>query len=532
MASIVQLTNLIDSANNSAAIRLEDTGDTLFVGRNATVASTGVVGLSVALSEGGNTVTVQGTLFSAQSAGIAGNLNSDFPGDNRIEVGAGGLISAALNAIGLLGDRNEVYNSGEILAGIDGVRSSGADAVLVNLGTIRAGNQGVDFGDTASVTNAGSILGDQVGVFLGSNSVIGNTGRIAGTQAGGVGVRTVGDDMTIHNHGTISGLEAAAIEIDDSSAAALNTIVNTGTIEGVASAFAMVAGSGIERLENAGTIIGSVSLGGNADVYDGRLGRVLGGVVNGDAGEDLLLGGQAADQFSGGSEDDEIVGGAGDDTVEGGAGGDLLSGGDGARDRLIYSRSGEGVTVNLGNGLTGGGEARGDVIDGFEDVSGSAFNDMLVGSGEANRLSGGRGDDNLNGGLGDDRLVGGDGEDVLIGGRGADVLFGGAGADRFTFGALADSTVDPAGRDRVRDFSQAQGDRLDLSRLDAEPGPPGDQAFDFLGFAAFSGTAGEVRMQMFDGHTLVQADTTGDGLADFAVLLRGMVALTAADFIL
>jgi len=532
MASIVQLTDLIETANNISAIRLEDNGDTLFVGRNATVASTGVVGSAVSLVEGGNTVTVQGSLFSAQSNGISGNLNSNFPGDNRIEVGAGGFISAALYGVGLLGDANEVSNSGEILAGIDGVRSSGADAVLVNLGTIRAANQGVDFGDTASVTNAGNIFGDQVGVFLGSNSVIENTGRIAGTQAGGVGVRLVGDDMTIRNHGTISGLEAAAIELDGSSAAGLNAIVNTGTLEAVASAFAVIAGDAIERLENAGTIIGSVSLGGSSDFYDGRLGRVLGGVVNGDAGEDLLLGGQAADRFAGGSEDDEIVGGAGDDTIEGGTGGDLLSGGEGARDRLVYTRSSEGVTVNLGNGLTGGGDARGDVIDGFEDVSGSAFNDILVGSEEANRLFGERGNDNLNGGQGDDRLVGGDGDDVLIGGRGADVLFGGAGADRFTFGALADSTVDPAGRDRVRDFSQAEGDQLDLSRIDAEPGPPGDQAFDFLGFAAFSGTAGEVRMQMFDGHTLVQADTTGDGLADFGVLLRGMVVLTAADVIL
>ncbi|WP_019903107.1 hypothetical protein [Methylobacterium sp. 77] len=66
------------------------------------------------------------------------------------------------------------------------------------------------------------------------------------------------------------------------------------------------------------------------------------------------------------------------------------------------------------------------------------------------------GDDAFDGGEGANRMVGGAGNDRLIGGKGADNLTGGAGADRFVFETQS-------GRDRIDDFHQAQGDRIDLS---------------------------------------------------------------------
>ncbi len=544
MARIVQITNRLQAANNIPALRLEDSGDTLFVGASATIAASGAAASGVFLVEGNNDLVIRGTVYSADSSGISGNLNIPF-GDSRVEIGAGGFVSGATYGINLLGDGNEVFNAGEVIAGIDGIRAAAASSVVVNSGTIRAHAEGLDLGTDASLTNTGAIFGDQAGVAIEARGVVLNEGLIVGAQPGGLGVRASGNDITIHNHGRITGFEAAAIRFEDATAPGVtpvavadpadsfNTLLNTGTIEAINAAFAVIGGSGIERVDNAGTVIGSISLGGGSDFYDGRLGQVLGASgVAGDSGEDTLLGGDAADLLLGGTEDDEIEAGAGDDIVEGGAGGDLLSGGEGANDRLIYLRSSEGVTINLGNGLAGGGEARGDVISGFEAVTGSAFGDLLVGSAEANRLAGMRGDDQLSGGDGNDRLVGGDGNDLLAGGRGADVLLGGDGADAFVFGALADSTVNPAGRDQVRDFSQAEGDIIDLARLDADAGMAGDQAFAWLGFGAFTGAAGQLRMQANDGHLLVTGDVNGDAQADFAILLRGVALLGAGDFVL
>jgi Ca2+-binding RTX toxin-like protein len=82
---------------------------------------------------------------------------------------------------------------------------------------------------------------------------------------------------------------------------------------------------------------------------------------------------------------------------------------------------------------------------------------------------GGPGNDVLRGGSGDDRLLGGTGEDVLVGGLGqrrADR--GGADADRFVYNSVQESPLGAANRDRINDFSSAQGDRIDLSGIDAD----------------------------------------------------------------
>src|SRR5437762_989821 len=98
---------------------------------------------------------------------------------------------------------------------------------------------------------------------------------------------------------------------------------------------------------------------------------------------------------------DTITGGAGDDTIEGGAGGDTLTGGAGT-DTLVYSSSNAAVTVNLATNAASGGDAAGDVISGFENLTGSAFNDVLTGTSGVNVLDGGTGNDTITGGAGAD----------------------------------------------------------------------------------------------------------------------------------
>ncbi|KGF72673.1 hypothetical protein DO97_06475, partial [Neosynechococcus sphagnicola sy1] len=123
--------------------------------------------------------------------------------------------------------------------------------------------------------------------------------------------------------------------------------------------------------------------------------------------------------------------------LTGGVGADSIDGG-GGTDNTSYSASSVGVSINLSTGVGSGGDAAGDVLISIENVSGSAFNDTLIGSTVNNNLSGGVGADSLVGGAGRDNLSGGDDADTLTGagsgdlGVGAiDTLTGGAGSDLF-----------------------------------------------------------------------------------------------------
>jgi Ca2+-binding RTX toxin-like protein len=93
-------------------------------------------------------------------------------------------------------------------------------------------------------------------------------------------------------------------------------------------------------------------------------------------------------------------------------------------------------------------------------------NQTLQGGSGRDLLRGGDGDDTLVGRGGRDRLLGFGGNDMLIGSKGGDGLTGSAGADRFVYSgrtqraAFSQSLL--ANLDRIRDFSPAEGDRIQL----------------------------------------------------------------------
>ena len=242
-------------------------------------------------------------------------------------------------------------------------------------------------------------------------------------------------------------------------------------------------------------------------------------VLSGGAGHDALYGETGADRLDGGDGDDRLVGGAGADTLIGGAG----------QDSAYYDNAHAGVTASLADPSVNTGDAAGDTYSSIENVIGSRFDDVLSGDGGNNIVSGWTGNDVLHGLGGSDQVFGGDGNDVLDGGAGQDTLYGGAGADSFVFSALGDSGIG-AKADLITDFSSAQGDKIDLSAIDANTGVAGDQAFSFIGTAAFSHHAGELRLQLGGGQTNVFADVNGDGVADFQIHFAGSPALTASDF--
>lgn len=175
--------------------------------------------------------------------------------------------------------------------------------------------------------------------------------------------------------------------------------------------------------------------GSGGDTIDGLGGddRICGG-----GGEDVLYGGEGADELDGGDRDDQLKGGPGPDYLVGGETGEYYG------DWADYFDAPGAVQMTLGGtGVVG--DAEGDTTSGVENIIGSAFNDSLVGDGEANRIQGGDGPDYIAGAGGDDVIVGQAGVDSLYGNGGEDTIDGGAGADLLNGGTGDDDISDPSG---------------------------------------------------------------------------------------
>jgi serralysin len=167
----------------------------------------------------------------------------------------------------------------------------------------------------------------------------------------------------------------------------------------------------------------------------------------GGSGNDTLIGNQANNLLLGGAGNDALTGLTGNDTLNGGIGNDSLNGGAAGSDTATYANATAGVSVNLT--LQGASQntlgAGSDTLVNMENLTGSAFNDILRGDGNANILTGLAGTDALLSGAGNDTLTGAEGNDTLYGGLGNDVMDGGAaGSDTASYadiGAVSVSLV-------------------------------------------------------------------------------------------
>ncbi len=152
-------------------------------------------------------------------------------------------------------------------------------------------------------------------------------------------------------------------------------------------------------------------------------------VLNGLGGNDRLEGGWGDDTLNGGTGADQLAGGEGDDTLAGSAGADRLVGGNGS-DTASYAAAGSGVAISLAVGSANGADAAGDTFNSIENVTGSGFNDILVGDVRANVLTGGAGNDRIDGRGGADTMIGGAGNDVYSVDKTLDLIVEDAGKGR------------------------------------------------------------------------------------------------------
>ncbi|MEM9971686.1 MAG: calcium-binding protein, partial [Pseudomonadota bacterium] len=375
------------------------------------------------------------------------------------------------------------------VAGDRAISLEGEDATIVNEGSVVGTSSfGIrTLGDDASVTNSGTISGAAWGVDLvGRNSALINTGVITGGElastGGNLGVE-FGEDSMLFNAGTItSEVGVRASRGGDS------TIVNTGTIsatdQGIVVSSFFTSDVATLSITNSGTIALPSANDGEALVVFGltevtltNTGLIVGEIELGNL-DDLVdgRGGVLRGLIDLGDGNDTMLGGADGEVVQAGDGNDLIRGGDGD-DTL-----------------------RGD--EGVDTLYGGAGDDSLVGGPlNSDRLFGGEGHDTLEGGDGLNLLRGGRGDDVLLGGRLGETLQGSRGDDNLTAGAGNDAARGGEGDDTldggtgVDTLRGGAGDDLLLggaTNSDAVYGGRGDDTlFGIEGANTLTGGAGD-----------------------------------------
>lgn len=363
---------------------------------------------------------------------------------------------------------------------------SGAERTLTSLGVIRDNDGG----------------GSNLSLFVSNTGVTeGNSGQRVAT-------------FEVHlSQPAAKDFSFAYKTVDGSAKAGSDYIAKTGAVTfkaGQTVATVEVLVKGDQVLEGNETF--SLVLTPTADIKNGKLGSTgvatlynddtIHEVIYGTAGADVLSGKDGNDRIFGLAGADTLNGDDGDDVLVGGAGGDKLFGGAGV-DTASYSDATKGVRASLLSPSSNTGDALGDSYSSIERLSGSKFSDILTGNA---------------------------GNNILTGGVGADSLQGAGGADRFVFNALADSTVATSGRDTIFDFSS--NDRIDLRAIDANTKVSADQAFSFIGTAAFANKAGELRYVKGASDTYIYGDVNGDGKADFAIHLDDAIVMTSGYFYL
>ncbi len=479
----------IATTKSGAGIQYDlGTTDDLLISPGTLIVS--ATNFAVKTSGSGQVVQIYGFVGGSNGLDISAPIGKET--NNHVEVGVGGTLSTKYSTISIETSNSVIRNYGQINSLI---------------------GAGININDAGS-TSLGRIY---------------NYGTISGTNAINVGA---GGDLRIYNYGTLLADRHEAILSDFGN----DWLYNRGRIEGDVNLY-----YGNNTVVNRGLIDGNVAMLDGSDKLD-NIGGTIEGTISLNGGKDIFLPGSGAE------------------TADGGGDTDLLD----------FSKS-SGVRVALDGSIDGTGWAKDDVYTGFENVTGSSSgndtlvgdagdnvltglggNDILIGQDGIDTLVGGRGADTLDGGNGADNLDGGDGNDILIGGSGADTLNGGLGNDTLTGGLGADNLTGGAGSDKfvfsgvdvagtnetlgnfasILDFKHAEADRIDLSAIDANVNLAKDQAFTFIGDAAFHNVAGELRLHAVLGGYFVEGDTNGDGQADFAIVVAPDAVLVAGDFVL
>jgi hypothetical protein len=451
--------------NQATGILRAADADAVRTGTNATVNNYGqIISLNGTPTSDGN----DGIDFQGNTGGVVNNF-------------AGGLIDGARH--GITGDEPvTITNDGTIIgrvgAGINMDTASTTTTTVTNTGTITGITvEGVQSGDSVDVD--GLIHLDNYGLIEALGTRVGGTSE--GVTVGGGTINNFAGATIVSSQRGITVDGGGNDDGTSNPAFAAATIYNEGTIQGDSGEAIVILGSFADTITNLGTITGSISTDGGADLFNLHTGSSISGVIDAGADADIinLLGsGQGSLADFANVETINLVGGdwtLGDEGVntlafQAGAqtlrlSADVLADNTftGTIDNFVAGDAidlrGIGLatsaTVGAGNLLTISGGTSGPItlqLDASEDYTGFIFrlksdgnggttitlgknvnggngNDSLAGTDGDDHMNGGNGNDTLNAGAGDDLLNGGNGNDVLNAGAGNDVASGGNGND-------------------------------------------------------------------------------------------------------
>ncbi|MDO9338402.1 MAG: hypothetical protein Q7T61_18570 [Caulobacter sp.] len=532
--------------DNIGDLIVETGGDLDFVMVELNAYTLGALVEDMAFWDGGGTFNGTGNgLNNTIQGGSLNDTLSGLGGDDRLDGHAG---ADTMNG-GLGNDLYIVDNAGDVVidagVGIDTVQASiAAYALTANVENL--------FLYQSGATGSGNGLNNVLTGAAGAQTLNGLDGadRLFGLAGTDTLIGCAGADYLDGGEDTDADSLQGGTGDDTYLLRFLDTIVEA-------------AGEGIDTVR---TTYIALTLGANLEnlVYIGDAGvdftgNGLGNSITGADFHDQIHGAGGDDRLFGLGGVDDLYGDDGNDTLDGGEGGDLMAGGLG-NDVYVIDDSGDQIVEAAGEGVdsvrvslaaytladqvetllfvgagdfTGTGNAQANTLvggAGVDTLDGGAGGDTLRGGAGNDALSGGDDNDKLYGETGDDQLSGGIGIDYLYGGAGSDTLNGGAGKDVFVYSALSDSAG--SARDTIQQFEAV--DVVNLSAIDADVALSGDQGFSFIGAAAFSGVAGQLRYVVDGegGHLL--ADVNGDSSADLEILFTGgaPASLVAGNFIL
>ena len=243
------------------------------------------------------------------------------------------------------------------------------------------------FGSTDTLRNLENITGSAYDDVLIGNSL---KNTITGLDGNDLLIGNGGDDILDGGNGTDTVSYRRSV---NSANIGVSVDLSTGVgFDGI---------NGLDTLINIEDIIGSQF----ADRLTGsnQANTVLGGdgkdIIDGKEGNDRLFGENGKDEISGGSGDDFLVGGADADTIDGGANIDTVSYDDSPTGTIVnidetqaYSNtaypSDIEPTFSIASGTALDGFGSTDTLRNLENIIGSAYDDILIGSALKNILNG------------------------------------------------------------------------------------------------------------------------------------------------
>ena len=451
-------------------------------------------------------------------------------------LGAGKIIYTS-SPVDFWGD--SVAGSSAEIVGFDttGMEAFARNILFYAAGAVEEGVTATD--DTAAVSEGVATIID----VLGNDS--GNTLRVVAID--GVAI-AAGQTVTLASGSTVK-LNADGTLTYTSGGTSNNA--NLGQEAAETFNYTLANGTGQKAQTDIGAV--AVTISGDYTRIDGTNksetlnGTAFDDTINGKAGADILYGNAGNDILNGGGggqvDGDRMFGGIGDDTYYVDSTRDLVGENlEEGHDKVISSISAYTLTANVEDLELASGALTG---------TGNSLDNSMVGNAAANTL---------NGVGGNDQLDGQGGNDALYGGAGGDALFGGAGADTFIYKAASDSQASvsrpPVGAqaapelgvgantDVIYDFNVGEGDKIDLTAIDASTKTAGNN--DFVVVNAFTKVAGQMTVKTFgdfnmtseDGAPLnversigyiLEGDTNGDGQADFTLMFNATASLTVND---